>query len=214
MMGECISLWIVQHVNKKGHILLIPFSSLPSYLNGTYCSSYNHLVRTQGLSIWGVPGGRPSRTKLDGAIKDQMKLGKEGLPSHLQDELFPPTDILLKQRMTEMWKRPEDEKKEWLKAVVAARNDGTEYSDYGIPSTIDSMDNTVEREDDDNRSGEEDSDMFANAGSGDDIEDNSSTNSGEVSTQSTADDNTHAIFLISFGEEAAASTLTVSHMLY
>lgn len=22
------------------------------YLNGTYCSSYNYLVRTQGLSIW------------------------------------------------------------------------------------------------------------------------------------------------------------------
>jgi len=173
-------------------------------------------VKRASSSIWGVPGGRPSRTKLDGAIKDQMKLGKEGLPSHLQDELFPPTDLLLKQRMTEMWKRPENEKKEWLKAVVAARNDGTEYSDYGIPSTTDSTDNAVEREEitDDNRSGEEDPDITANAGSGDDKEENSSTNSGDVSIQSTTADNTHAIFLISFGEEAAASTLTVSNMLY
>jgi hypothetical protein len=145
-----------------------------------------------------------------------MKLGKEGLPSHLQDELFPPTDLLLKQRMTEMWKRPENEKKEWLKAVLAARNDGTEYSDYGIPSTTDSMDNAVEREEitEHNRSGEEESAMIANVKSNNDIVENSSTNSGEVSTQSTADDNTHAIFLISFGEEAAASTLTVSHMFY
>jgi len=200
---------LTSYANTKSHLY-------PSYLNGTYCSSYNHLVRTQGLSIWGVPGGRPSRTKLDGAIKDQMKLGKEGLPSHLQDELFPPTDLLLKQRMTEMWKRPENEKKEWLKAVVAARKDGTEYSDYGIPSTTDSTDNAVEREEitDDNRSGEEDPDITANAGSGDDKEENSSTNSGDVSTQSSANDNTHAIFLISFGEEAAASTLTVSYMLY
>ena len=174
------------------------------------------MVRTQGLSIWGVPGGRPSRTKLDGAIKDQMKLGKEGLPSHLQDELFPPTDLLLKQRMTEMWKRPENEKKEWLKAVVAARNDGTEYSDYGIPSTADSMDNAVEREEitDDNREEVEESAMIANVESDNDIEENSSTNSGEESTQSSANDNTHAIFLISFGEEAAASTLTVSNMFY
>ena len=147
-----------------------------------------------------------------------MKLGKEGLPSHLQDELFPPTDLLLKQRMTEMWKRPENEKKEWLKTVLAARNDGTEYSDYGIPSTTDSMDNTVEREEitDDNRGGEEEEEsaMIANVESDNDIVENSSTDSGEVSTQSTADDNTHAIFLISFGEEAAASTLTVSNMLY
>lgn len=102
MMGECALLWIV-HVNKRAHVLCSYQSHLyPSYLNGTCCSSYNHLVRTQGLSIWGVPGGRPSRTKLDGAIKEQMKLGKEGLPSHLQDELFPPTDLLLKQPMTEM----------------------------------------------------------------------------------------------------------------
>ena len=202
----------IVHVNIEAHILCSYHYHLnPSYLNGTYCSSYNHLVRTQGLSIWGVPGGRPSRTKLDGAIKDQMKLGKEGLPSHLQDELFPPTDLLLKQRMTEMWKRPENEKKEWLKAVLAARNDGTEYSDYGIPSTIDSMDNIVEREEinDNNRSA-----MIAKVESDNDIEEISSTNSGEASAQSNTADNTHAIFLISFGEEAAASTLTVSNMLY
>ena len=31
-------------------------------LNGTYCSSYNHRVRTQGLSIWGRPGGRSARS--------------------------------------------------------------------------------------------------------------------------------------------------------
>ena len=24
-------------------------------LNGTYCSSYNHRVRTEGLSFWGLP---------------------------------------------------------------------------------------------------------------------------------------------------------------
>ena len=28
-------------------------------LNGTYCSAYNHRVRTEGLNIWGAPGGRP-----------------------------------------------------------------------------------------------------------------------------------------------------------
>jgi len=145
-----------------------------------------------------------------------MKLGKEGLPSHLQDELFPPTDLLLKQRMTEMWKRPENKKKEWLKAVLAARNDGTEYSDYGIPSTRDSMDNAVEREEinDDNIGREKEFAIIADVESDNDIEENSSTNSGEIPIQSSTNDNTHAIFLISFGEEAAASTLTVSNMLY
>lgn len=74
---------------------------------------------------------------------------------------------------------------------------------------------TEEREEiiDDNRDREEEEEsaMMANAESDNDIDEESSTNSGEVSTQSTADDNTHAIFLISFGEEAAASTLTVSN---
>lgn len=44
-------------INKYPSVQPLNKASLnDGYLNGTYCSSYNHLVRTQGLSIWGQPG--------------------------------------------------------------------------------------------------------------------------------------------------------------
>ena len=117
-------------------------------LNGTYCSSYNYLVRTQGLNFWGTPGGRPVRSILDSAIKSQFKLGKEGLKPEAH-YLFPPSDMNVKERMKQMWSRPTEEKKAWLKAVLAAREGGKTYSDYGITTT--SGDATNDGSDDDNR---------------------------------------------------------------
>ena len=117
-------------------------------LNGTYCSSYNYLVRTQGLNFWGTPGGRPVRSILDSAIKSQFKLGKEGLKPEAH-YLFPPSDMNVKERMKQMWSRPIEEKKAWLKAVLAAREGGKTYSDYGI--TTASGDATNDGSDDDNR---------------------------------------------------------------
>jgi hypothetical protein len=117
-------------------------------LNGTYCSSYNYLVRTQGLNFWGTPGGRPVRSILDSAIKSQFKLGKEGLKPEAH-YLFPPSDMNVKERMKQMWSRPTEEKKAWLKAVLAAREGGKTYSDYGI--TTASGDATNDGSDDDNR---------------------------------------------------------------
>ncbi|KAL7527851.1 hypothetical protein ACHAWF_003720 [Thalassiosira exigua] len=120
-------------------------------LNGTYCcsctknknsSSYNNLVRTQGLNIWGQPGGRPKRSNLDGAVKDQIKQGRKYLKPEAYS-LFPSSDQPLSERLRAMWKRPEKEKKEWLKAVLAAREDGGKsYSDYRIESTTASADAT------------------------------------------------------------------------
>ncbi len=117
-------------------------------LNGTYCSSYNYLVRTQGLNFWGTPGGRPVRSILDSAIKSQFKLGKEGLKPEAH-YLFPPSDMNVKERMKQMWSRPTEEKKAWLKAVLAAREGGKTYSDYGI--TTASGDATNDGSDDDIR---------------------------------------------------------------
>ena len=109
------------------------------YLNGTYCSSYNYLVRTQGLSIWGQPGGRPVRSKLDSALKDQMKQRRDNLKSE-DYYLFPSSDEPYSARLRQMWKKPEKEKKEWLKAVLAARKGAKSYKDYEIPATTESGD--------------------------------------------------------------------------
>lgn len=223
-------------------------------LNGTYCSSYNYLVRTQGLNFWGTPGGRPVRSILDSAIKSQIKLGKEGLKPEAH-YLFPPSDMNVKERMKQMWSRPIEEKKAWLKAVLAAREGGKTYSDYGI--TTASGDATNDGSDDDNREnvqmevdGTDASEMDDSLGDNDtedasadeangvfdhDVHDNAQTNvdttdesklgdylkdedKTDFGTERSADgyhivplpkqfDITHAIFLISFGDEASKSTL-------
>ena len=220
-------------------------------LNGTYCSSYNYLVRTQGLSFWGTPGGRPVRSKLDSAIKSQFKLGKEGLKPEAH-HLFPPSDMNLKERMKQMWRRSTEEKKTWLKAVLAAREGGKTYSDYGITtasgdaandsSDDDNQENvqteveaTYESKLGDNLDDNDTEDVSADAtddGSDDDVHKNvltevdatyesklgDSLDTEDASTDATNGvsgndrhdkqfDSTHAIFLISFGDEAAKSTL-------
>lgn len=180
-------------------------------LNGTYCSSYNYLVRTQGLNFWGRPGGRPVRSKLDGAIKEQFKLGLAGLNeyAHPLINITQPLSDALK----ELWRRPEEEKKLWLKAVLAAREGGKRYEDYGIEPE----NSAGENEDvDEVVEGSDGSVGAAAAG----IEDSQEIGdlSGKLSTRERANENaegqsinrydgTHAIFLISFGEEAAESTL-------
>ena len=105
-------------------------------LNGTYCSSYNHLVRTQGLNLWGQPGGRLKRSNLDRAIKEQMNLGTENLKAEGL-ALFNITG-LRNGGFRKMFKLSEEEKKVWLKAVLAARvgEGGKRYEDYGIKPTV------------------------------------------------------------------------------
>ncbi|KAL7536430.1 hypothetical protein ACHAXR_007157 [Thalassiosira sp. AJA248-18] len=202
-------------------------------LNGTYCSSYNHLVRTQGLSIWGKPGGRPVRSNLDGAIKDQMKRNRENLKPDAY-HLFPSADQPQSERLRAMWHKPEKEKKAWLRAVLAAREGGKSYSDYKIEPTIASADADDNRGDvNDEVEGQEtdDNDAIASADdqeSGNDSanseNDNLETNRGDYSngedpgTEPEGSDHdveattngfdiTHAVFLISFGKEASDSTL-------
>jgi len=180
-------------------------------LNGTYCSSYNHLVRTEGLSIWGTPGGRPVRSNLDQAIKHQFLLGTE----HLE-----PEGVALLQNNTyrNVWRYPEEEKKAWLETVKEARD--KEYEDAAGAQMQESKrrrrrrrhkqenaSSNEERNNDDDSS----SDMFdENEG----IEESVSVV--EISDKATKHtefsvkrdfDHSHAIFLISFGKEAAESTL-------
>mmetsp|Transcript_18988 Transcript_18988/g.40042 ORF Transcript_18988/g.40042 Transcript_18988/m.40042 type:complete len:817 (-) Transcript_18988:112-2562(-) len=229
------------------------------HLNGTYCSSYADLVRTQGLSIWGKPGGRPVRTKLDGAIKDQMHKGR----TNLKPEgyyLFPETNDTLSTRLRKMWKRPENEKKKWLRAVLVARTDGGKsYADYNIPPTTDSADEvnkedggfikriqkmwkhpenekkesgknyrdnnippTTDSADDFNEevgdiidvdeieleeSFGDDLNSFASGEEGLNSDDAMSVDDSKNELMSPEFDKTHAIFLISFGKQAAESTL-------
>ncbi|KAL3788548.1 hypothetical protein ACHAW5_009394 [Stephanodiscus triporus] len=224
-------------------------------LNGTYCSSFNNLVRTQGLNFWGMPGGRPVRSKLDSAIKSEFKLGKEGLKLEAH-YLFPPSDKTFSKRLAEMFKLPTEEKKAWLKAIVAAREGGKTYSDYGIETATsadstndifndDSKDNghvegnTSEESElgddlDDEYSEDLGTDDTTDNISDDDVQENGQTevdkadeselgddltdgNTEDLSTERSSHiyhkpplekfDDTRAIFLISFGEEAAKSTL-------
>jgi len=193
-------------------------------LNGTYCSSYNYLVRTQGLSIWGQPGGRPVRGKLDSAIKDQISKGAGGLTNpEVALELFPETNDKLAVRLKAMWKRPEEEKKVWLKAVLAVREGGKSYADYGIESTGPSGDFDRDGSDGEmqGQSNEDGSDEGEYDGNNEEEERDGDTEKSNVSVddQEPGNDNsgeiisvqglsaTHAVFLISFGEEAADSTL-------
>ena len=215
-------------------------------LNGTYCSSYNYLVRTQGLSIWGQPGGRPVRTHLDGAIKAQMKQKRENLKPEAH-YLFPSSDEeSFAERLRKMWKRPDKEKRAWLRTVLASREGGKTWSDYDIESTAASADEGVgsgeaddvvdtneqdegggsdEDEDGDEADNEEVGDVDSNAseeeqGTGSDgaisqdkgvkTANENSEKDDDISDDMKAtgeSDATHAIFLISFGEEAAKSTL-------
>lgn len=113
-------------------------------LNGTYCSSYNHLVRTLGLSFWGTPGGRPSRSKLDGAIKLEYEKGLVGLDSdaHYLIPVSESGDTPRLDRLKGLWALSDIEKKNWLRQVLAARKCGKTFKDYGIDSTISGDDTT------------------------------------------------------------------------
>ena len=158
-----------------------------------------------------------------------MKIGREGLKPE-DYHLFPSSDEPLKARMNAMWKKPEDEKRTWLRAVLAVREGGKQWNDYNIPPTTESGDlEEDENEDIDNddaaaaeeeSEGEEENEADSNVSIdklesedkiGDEISEDESagTNGVETATQS-FDDDTHAIFLISFGEEAEESTLVVS----
>lgn len=162
-------------------------------LHATYCSDYNHRVRTEGLSIWGQPGGRPKRTKIDAAIKDQYNIGKENLtPEGLA--------LIESNGMREIWKLPDEEKKAWLKDILNARTvKGKSYKEYGFSTSTDANDKDDGESDEYEDEDEEEVDRKAKSK---DIE--SSTN---VQIAGQEFDNTHAIFLISFGKEAAESTL-------
>jgi len=176
-------------------------------LNGTYCSSYNYLIRTQGLSIWGQPGGRPVRSKLDSAIKDQIGKGVEGLKQEAHS-LFP-TDKKLSVRLRNMWKRPEQEKKAWLKAVLAAREGGKSYSEYGIKmgSSADAGDGSEDINDEIQEEEINTIDTTVSADEQESGDDRKGIISVEAASKNDAETATHAIFLISFGREAAESTL-------
>ncbi|KAL9179327.1 hypothetical protein ACHAXT_008617 [Thalassiosira profunda] len=167
-------------------------------LNGTYCSSYNYRVRTEGLSIWGQPGGRPVQSKLDGAIKQEIKKGRENLKPEAY-HLFPSSDEPRSVRLRAMFKRTEAEKKAWLKAVLAAREGGKSYEDYKIEPTKASADE-VDGSDDAPHEAEEREDTAVARADDDRGKKNRSTATNGF-------DETHAIFLISFGKEAAESTL-------
>ena len=106
-------------------------------LNGTYCSSYNHLVRTLGLSFWGTPGGRPTRSKLDGTIKAEYKKGTVGLhpDAHYLIPISESGDTPWLDRLKGLWAMSEEKKKNWLGKVLAARKCGKTFKDYGIEST-------------------------------------------------------------------------------
>jgi hypothetical protein len=176
-------------------------------LNGTYCSSYNHLVRTQGMSIWGVPGGRPVRTKIDGAIKSQLKLGKIGLKAEAH-HLLPPSDMPMNKQMSNMMRLTREEKKSWLKTILAAREGGETLRDYGIETT-ESEDGTIDgsnSEEENTRDVSESSNVL-NEKNTEGIRTEGSARDIHLEEHRRQFDDTHAIFLISFGDEAAKSTL-------
>jgi len=180
-------------------------------LNGTYCSSYNYLVRTQGLNIWGDPGGRPVRSNLDNAIKKEVKQGREGLKPEAH-YLFPSTDLPLSARYREMWNKPENEKKAWVKAVTAAREGGKSYDENGAETYSSAeVDDDANKDDADvDDENEESDDAIDEQDSGDESVDlvaAGGASSNDVGTATHWFDESHAIFLISFGEEAAQSTL-------
>lgn len=162
-----------------------------------------------------------------------MKIGREGLKPE-DYHLFPSSDEPLKARMIAMWKKPEDEKRTWLRAVLAVREGGKQWNDYNIPPTtesgdleedengdIDSDDAAAAAEEESEEEEENEADSNASTDElesedkiGDEISEDESagTNGVETAIQS-FDDDTHAIFLISFGEEAEESTLVVSEIV-
>ena len=86
--------------------------------------------------LWGKPGGRPVRSKLDSAIKEeQIKIGIEGLKPDAH-HLVEHSGKSLKKALVEIWSRPEEEKKAWLLAVLVARDGAKQYIDDGNESTI------------------------------------------------------------------------------
>lgn len=225
-------------------------------LNGTYCSSYNHRVRTEGLSIWGAPGGRPVRSAIDWAIKVEYSQGTDNLrPEGVK--------YLESIGMRELWRRPELEKKVWMKKLLKERIVKRAKS-YKL--NLQEVDDTLEFHfgDDEEGSQEDDGgDQYELDGEGEheaeddgysvvtNEEEDKSKVALQQKTQNTIDEDTsnaietkptntktiietappmkhkksnfnnpdlppisnpdidksHAIFLISFGEEAASSTL-------
>ncbi|KAL3806718.1 hypothetical protein ACHAXA_006531 [Cyclostephanos tholiformis] len=176
-------------------------------LNGTYCSSYNYLVRTQGLSFWGTPGGRPSRTKLDGAIKSQLKLGKKNLKPEAY-HLLPPSDKPMNKLMSEWMRRTTEEKMSWLKAILAARESGVTLSDYGIETTS-SKDGTIDGfySGQDNTPDVSELSDVLNDKEPEHIGAEGIAQDNHLEAHHRQFDDTRAIFLISFGDEAAKSSL-------
>lgn len=85
-------------------------SILDGSLNGTYCSSYSHLVHTEGLSFWGVP----KKTKLDESIGQQFKLGTKQLT-------LEGATVLRNSTREEVWAKPTKYKKKWLKTLQLSR---------------------------------------------------------------------------------------------
>ena len=183
-------------------------------LNGTYCSSYSYLVRTQGLSFWGKPGGRPVRSELDRAIKEQFKIGIEGLKPDAH-HLVQHRGKSLKNALADIWSRPEEEKKAWLLAVLVARDGAEQYIDDGNETQDVSADEITdiddEMEDSNNIVGVDTAasrDSRPESGQRTDVlSAGEPTGEGDAGQITHRFDDTHAIFLISFGDEAARSTL-------
>ncbi|KAL3788678.1 hypothetical protein HJC23_001877 [Cyclotella cryptica] len=187
-------------------------------LNGTYCSAYNHRVRTEGLSFFGTPGGRPVRSGLDWAIKNEYSKGTENLT---QEGVAMMESI----GMRELWRRDEKQKKIWLKKLLRERTvkmaksykglnleeiDDTLVFDVGTDENEQEEDYSIDDEEQDSE-GQSDINAYD--------EDNSENAEEAFPTEQTRKipaiipiqdqnfDKKHAIFLISFGEEAASSTL-------
>ncbi|KAL7479565.1 hypothetical protein ACHAW6_005288 [Cyclotella cf. meneghiniana] len=198
-------------------------------LNGTYCSAYNHRVRTEGLSFFGTPGGRPVRSGLDWAIKNEYNMGTDNLT---------PEGVAMMESigMRELWRRDERQKKIWLKTLLKQRTVkmGKSYKELNLEEIDDTLvfdvgaDKNEEEEEETEDSGdqeeeysiddkEEDAEDKLEVDSYD--ENNSEDVNEALSTKQTKKfpafipiqdrnfDKTHAVFLISFGEEAATSTL-------
>ncbi|KAL7473429.1 hypothetical protein ACHAXS_014105 [Conticribra weissflogii] len=180
-------------------------------LNGTYCSSYNHLVRTEGLSIWGTPGGRPVRSDLDHAIKHQFLLGTE----HLE-----PEGVALLQNNTyrNVWRYPDKEKQAWLETVKNARD--KEYEEAAGAEIRESKRRRRRRrhkQQTESSNEELNNDDDSSSDIVDEIEPYQELVSAVERSEDAlkkADvskvrgyDHSHAIFLISFGKEASESTL-------
>lgn len=200
-------------------------------LNGTYCSSYNFRVKTEGLSFFGTPGGRLTRSGLDKAIKDQYNLGEDNLSN---EGIQMMRDI----GMRSVWRKDELEKKLWLKKLVGERTEKKSYKE--LKDLDDSLEWTGwswrgKKEDGEGIEAEDDDDDVVNDEMDEDVEDEEPSDADASQLESTevtdtklkkpiinkpiiqnpdlptiqdqSFDKTHAIFLISFGEEAAASTL-------